>query len=1181
MAFDLKTFVKEQWDRFRGGDASISMGQWQPSAGLLALLNRPELVVGIIPSIPDYISDLTPLSTEEISEEANELLGLEAGTLTAENLGVFLGYVRDETPEAFNSVLAELTGTTPLQVYQAVYDYSSGKALESLGIDAVPTNTTDPNWEIYFRELQGIMGAGGRTRREAAEDYFRQNGYEPSNAELEEVLSGDDYPTRESIGAYVDPRQVTNDEVIERLERLGVDVEAQAEAAGQTPEEYAEQIKESMPPGDGSEAAFDESMIMSLTSTAAGSGSFKESITKLATGVRNILFGTGPGGRPKTWLEILEEQIERKYFPNEFDLPGFPLEIVFEPGGASPSNPTGALVRANVKIPVPLPVNGPPIVIPLFDENGTYIGPSTPSGLLIDPETGIITQVKEGIEQTVAQVTGEAVQILGAAGDVVRSFPLWMLENPDWKEGDPNPFEIEVDENGDIAPQVDENGTAATGFDPETGLPVYEQLDEDPDGSQTRSPYDEGQEAADEFYGNFPDSAITPEDLEAQKEEILDTLGAQLTDLGIAVEDVEAILGNIETQLEDVATVEDLDNLRTQINTDLEEDLADLGLDIEEVQDVVDTISEDVDALATELEGVDEAIETLSGDVTALGESLDTRIEALIEAGATQSEAIEQAISDLASDLGTTEENILEQLGTTEANLAADIAAVSGDVTALGESLDTRIDELIEAGATQSEAIEQAISDLASDLGTTEENILEQLGTTEANLSAQIDTTNENIATLSELVTLYADQGFENDEALAQAIADLSDQLGTTEEGLLETLGETEETLMSAIAEVNENIAGVSEQIDLTNVNINDLNELVTFYADQGLENDEALAQAISDLSGRLDTTEENLLTVLGETEESILDAVAIANENIAATNANILTLNELVVQYEADGKSRDEALNLAINDLSDQLGITADTLLESIGETEETILTRIEESDDNTDEYLTYISNIIGVPVSEITQEDVDGIVGLLGEEEAITDINNDIRLYDANFDGVINDVDIGLLQGFVDAGVEGVGEIPATGLYADAAQRQLELQGYIDDSDKITRGLIEQEGKDTRQLVGQTALVNALASSGDLGGTRVDVSTPDPARINYIYDFSDIFATPQQKGLFPSPYGGPQRAQQQQIAQRRGIMSGPMQIGGTSRGPLQIGGMAQGGKVDYDFTDEIMQIMSYGDNQ
>ena len=241
------------------------------------------------------------------------------------------------------------------------------------------------------------------------------------------------------------------------------------------------------------------------------------------------------------------------------------------------------------------------------------------------------------------------------------------------------------------------------------------------------------------------------------------------------------------------------------------------------------------------------------------------------------------------------------------------------------------------------------------------------------------------------------------------------------------------------------------------------------------------------------------------------------------------------------------------------------------IAGSESTILDAISESEDNTDEYLTYISNIIGVPTSEITQEDVDGIVGLLGDDEAITDINNDIRLYDANFDGVINDVDIGLLQGFVDAGVEGVGEIPATGLYSDAARRQFELQGYIDDSAEVTQGLISQEGKDTRQLVGQTALFNAMMSAGDAGGRRVDVSTPDPARINYIYDFSDVFATPQQKGLFPSPYGGPQRAQQQQIAQKRGIMSGP----------LQIGGKAQGGKVDYDFTDEIMQIMSYGDNQ
>ena len=58
----------------------------------------------------------------------------------------------------------------------------------------------------------------------------------------------------------------------------------------------------------------------------------------------------------------------------------------------------------------------------------------------------------------------------------------------------------------------------------------------------------------------------------------------------------------------------------------------------------------------------------------------------------------------------------------------------------------------------------------------------------------------------------------------------------------------------------------------------------------------------------------------------------------------------------------------------------------------------------------------------------------------------------------------------------------------------------------------------------MGATTLFNAMLGAGDISGRRVDVSTPDPARINYIYDFEDVFATPQQKGLFPSPYGKPQ---------------------------------------------------------
>ena len=956
--------------------------------------------------------------SEDFKGQAESLFDLPPGTLTDENLPQILGTLQQLYPQEFSTLMQVTTGASENEVRAWVNRTASDLALDILGVDSMPTYGTDAFTDFY--EEYGAILRGETTERsqtyieekkiEVAAGIFEELGYEPSPEQLREAALADNYPTAESIGAYIDPLQVTTDEVIERLERLGVDVEAQAEAAGQTPEEYAEQVKESVPPGDGSEAAFDESMIMSLTSTAA-SGGFKESITKLATGVRNLLFGTGPGGRPKTWQEILREQVEKKYFPKfEDQLPGFPLEIVFEPGGASASNPTGALVRANVKIPVPLPVNGPPIVIPLFDENGTYIGPSTPSGLLVNPETGIITQVKEGIEQTVAQVTGQTVQILGAAGEVVRSFPLGLLANSDWKEGDPNPFELEVDEDGNIAPQVDENGNPATGYDPETGFPIYEQPDDDKDENDeetptTPSPYDvepgaTDSEAAEDFYGNFPDA------LEEQKEAILSTLSEELDALGIAVEDVEGILEGIETTLEDVATTDDLDALRDNINEDLEESLGALGLDIEEVNDIVESVATDLD--------------TLSGDVAAVGEAVE---------------------------------------------------AVSGQVEDLDKELNDRIDALVDQGATEYEALSGAISSLASDLDISEENILSAIATSDSDIKALIGT---------------------------PAVED-----------------------------------------------------------DPNTDEDESAPAT-------------GIYAEFGETEANILDAVEGVSAQIDATNVNIGNLNELIVQYELDGKSRDEALSLALGDLSTDLGLTRDELLTSIGETEDTILTRIAESEDNTNEYLTYISNIIGVPTSEITQEDIDGIVGLLGEEEAITDINNDIRLYDANFDGVINDLDIGLLQGFVDAGVEGVGEIPATGLYADAAQRQLELQGYIDDSAEVTQGLISSEAADTRQLIGQTALVNALASAGDLSGTRVDVSTPDPARINYMYDFSDIFATPQQRGLFPSPYGGPQRAQQQQIAQKRSIMSGP----------LQIGGMARGGKVDYDFTDEIMQIMSYGDN-
>jgi len=1179
-------------------------------------------------------------NAEDFKNELGETLDIAPEDLKDISTETLLGLLQQVLPEEFATLMGGLTGATEADIQEWVHKSTENLIVDMLGLDGVPTYG-DPNFIDYVTEYYSFRN-GTETERsveykdrrltETVEQAFKDLGYNPSPEEIDELKKN---PS--GVAEYVDPRQVTNDEVIERLERLGVDVEGQAEAAGQTPEEYAEQIKQSIPPGDGSEAAFDDAMIMSLTSTAAGgtgSASFKEALSKMGTGVKNLLFGTN-SGRPKPWLQILKEQIEKKYFPTfEDQMPGFPLAITFDLDGASAANPTGAVLRADLKIPVPFPINGPPIIIPIFDVNGNYVGPSTPegiAGLIIDPKTGVIAQVVDGVKQTVAQIKGEAVQILGAAGDVIRSFPLGLLENPDWKEGDPNPFELEVDGNGDIAPQTDENGNPATGYAPDTGLPVYEKEEEEEDPVVSRSPYEDGS-ASDAFRNSsWPDpdpdaqdtyssqieemflvfgldtnqwpegtelniSTLDGQPVDANEDGIytveelatvgitraagydprmflgndarlvLNTLEDTLDGLGLDVDDIETILGRIETDLQNVTTAEDLETFRTNLVNELldpDTGLPSMGIDEDELGDALDPITKSVDDLGT-------AIEAVAEDVTNLGETLNDRIDTLVAQGLSRAEAVDQALADLSDQLGTSTADILEQIGTTEANLAADIEAVAGDVTNLGETLNDRIDALVDQGLSRAEAVDQALADLADQLDTSTADILEQLGTTEANLAEDIEAVAEDVeavagdlSDLAGIVDGYIAQGLSNDEALAQAISDLSDQLGVTEDTLLTSLGETEETILDAVEDVNAQIAA-------TNVSILDLNELVTQYELDGKTRDEAIQLAISDLSDKVGVTETNLLASIGESEETILGAIEGVNAQIDATNVNIDNLNALIVQYELDGKTRDEALSLALSDLSTDLGITKEEILTSIGETEETIIERIDASDESTDEYLTYISEIIGIPATDLTQEDIDFVVGLIGEDEAITEINNDVRIYDANFDGVINDIDIGLLQGFVDAGVDGVGEIPATGLYADAAQRQLELTGYISDQDDITRGLISDEAKATRGLMGATTLFNAMLGAGDISGTRVDVSTPDPARINYIYDFEDVFATPQQKSLFPSPYGKPQMAQQQQMAQRQSSMSGP----------LQIGGMAQGGKVDYDFTDEIMQIMRYGDN-
>ena len=972
-------------------------------------------------------------------------------------------------------------------------------------------------------------------------------------------------------------------------------------------------------------------------------------VGRLATGVRNAIFGTGPGGRPKTLQEILDEMLGP---PGTAGFGGkSPLVIKTTPGGAIGAPSTGVFgspnVQVEIKFPVPLPVNGPPIIVPLYEE-GVYVGPSSVGELLVG-EDGVITQVKDNVTTTVGRISGQVVQVVGAAGEVVKAIPLGALDNPGWREGDPNPNDLVLDESGSPA-LIDENGNP---LDKETGLPVYEDPDdadanadntfdlEDQDGDGipdaidpevtvvngedpvvSRSPYEDGS-ASDAFrnsswpdpdpdpasqdtysrqieqmfldYGldtnQWPentalnisgvdaneDGVYTREELAAvgitpaagydprmflsnDSRLVLDTLEGTLDGLGLDVGEIETILGRIETDLQNVTTAEDLETFRTNLVNELldpETGLPSMGIDEDELGDALEPITKAVDDLEgaindvgrnVGLRAVEDDPNTPDVDESRPATGLYDYIDDAVETVEGDVEAI-VGVPDIDEETGElTKDSTGLYLEFYNAGVDYDTALGLIGNKDEGTGLYGYIDDAVEGLATTTQ-----VTDIQDDVTT----LVNYVG-----VPPSVDA-DGNVIPATGLHELLINNGVAID-ALPGIIEGI---VGVPEFGVDDNGNPTTEIVGGT--GIYGEVFDLNTDVDTVITSINDtvipqITEVAGFIGEPATVDEDGnvipatgLHKIIEDYAGDSELR-----------DGKITDAINAFTSDGAYTIEQVLTA---IDDSNTDVKNFIGSPGADVDDPNTPEDETLPTgIYEGIATSEGVITDAIATSEENTTAYLDYISQVIGIPATELTQADIDTVVGLIGEDEAITELNNDNRLYDVNFDGLINDADIGILQGYIDVGVEGVGEIPATGLYLDAANRDLELKGFLNDQEEVTRGLISSEADTTRGLMGAATFFNALMGAGDLSGTRVDVSTPDPARINYMYDFEDIFATPQQKSLFPSPYGKPQMAQQQQMAQRQGSTSGP----------LQIGGMAQGGKVDYDFTDEIMQIMRYGDN-
>lgn len=484
-------------------------------------------------------------------------------------------------------------------------------------------------------------------------------------------------------------------------------------------------------------------------------------------------------------------------------------------------------------------------------------------------------------------------------------------------------------------------------------------------------------------------------------------------------------------------------------------------------------------------------------------------------------------------------------------------------VQTVKDELLAKIEAYKNLGLSESEANKAAIQSVSAQLGTTQANLLNAIGATEQNLLVKISDTE---ATLAAKIDEYRAQGLTQQAATQKALDEMATSLGTTKEDLLSKIGATEENLYTQISGVRQ-----------------ELLDKINLYQQQGLSQQAATQKALDELSANLGTTKESLLAQIGATETNLMSKLGEyqaqtaerfvgIESNIAATKQSILTQMEA---YEKAGMDRDMALDLAISGVSQNLGTTKAELLTQMGTTETALRNELGAATTQLSSEIQQVANTLGKPVQAVTQADIDFVKNYIAQPGTTTDLT-----YDVNQDGKIDINDQTILERAL--AQQGTQEIdpetglptflfaPATGsrwaptgLYAE----QLETQKQQAATAKAAAVKAAQTAETAKKQSNFNTLLGMIMQSPDAGGQKVTVQQAPLTEIKNIYDFSSIFATPQQASLFPSPYGQVNVFGQPQQQQGLGaIIPGQQQPfkfaeGGMIGGDIEVGG---GGNVD-----------------
>jgi hypothetical protein len=164
-------------------------------------------------------------------------------------------------------------------------------------------------------------------------------------------------------------------------------------------------------------------------------------------------------------------------------------------------------------------------------------------------------------------------------------------------------------------------------------------------------------------------------------------------------------------------------------------------------------------------------------------------------------------------------------------------------------------------------------------------------------------------------------------------------------------------------------------------------------------------------------------------------------------------------------------------------------------------------------------------------TQEIIEYLDPFVNTEQEVRKIYSDLGL-----DNVLQE-DVDRFTGTVNVGQDLTSDIQN---YQNTATTNLltqqvnNLTTQLETAQQQQQDMQQQQNTQTQNLVtnlaqnllqreeeaGKASEMQQLYQTGKLGGGIETVQTPDPAQIDYLYDFSSIFANPSQERMFLSPY-------------------------------------------------------------